>query len=436
MTILIAKITDEIDKAIINDQDCKDLDFEELDLVRISNEETNNITYCRLYVNQSIPRETIALGRNLMLNLGITEESLVGIEKCMITPVEVKDIQVEFDAMDYNYTTIIFDEDFKIKLITYLRKYLFNTRTDLYWPGENANLKITFFNTGDLQPPYQISAYNDEIRLKIVPRGFSGFNAILAIDCSGSMSNQDVPFKKMSGAIDNLKEVYAGETLAHETLKRYLDGLKPRYLIDPDKYAIKRIDAAFLAILTFFNQKMSRGLGEKCGIVLYSSDAIDFSFNESKKVFDSTDFTNIEIINTLKSMLEKPPRILRNITRFTPLFAHLNQKITEFAKLSDKPIMIIMLTDGRPTGNLADSDKQVEIEAAVRTFVKTACDLKVQAVLFTLGMGDEQAIGVDLMRNIAAIGKGEYQFAKNFAELTNWFENLAREFMIILQSLR
>ncbi|MHA1336078.1 MAG: hypothetical protein ACTSPW_10035 [Promethearchaeota archaeon] len=423
--------TDEIDKAIMNPKDCEAFDFVEGDLLELYNKDTEDRIYCRLYINDQVPDYCIALGENLLNNLGIQIDEFIEVSIFDGKINEIFEVTIEFQSEDYNYDVIKFDENFRIRIINFLGNYFFNYRTDLFWPEENAMLTISFPNINNLEPPFILSTYIDKIKMKIKPKGTgTPFNAILIIDCSGSMKRRDIRFMNMENAIDNLIQMYDGETTHHINLKNFLLDLKPKLVLVPERYMISRINATFVSILLFFSQKISRGLGEKCGIILYSGKALSFKSKENKDIFDSTDFTNIELINELKDKLENPIDLSINQTFFSPVFKHLRAVIEKFSKISKNPILILFLTDGQPEPRKLDPPEKIKKE--VEDLIRFSKSINKQIVIFTLGIGQKDQVDAKLLNTIANIGYGEYHFVKTFSELSEWFENLANEFSINL----
>lgn len=415
----------------MNKEDTKEFDLIEGDLLKIYNEETSDTIYNTLDINDNIPSDNIALGINLMEGLGVTEGDFIDVSDYTGTINEITEVIIDYDSQDYNYETLKFDDNFRVRLINFLNNYYLNSVTHLYWPEENANLSINLPNIENLSPPFKVSYYHDKIKLKIKPKSTGiPFNALLLIDCSGSMKRQDIKFMGMENAIDNLIGLYDGENISHTNLKDWLGHLKPKLVLDKKKYNISRIEATFVAILMFFSQKISRGLGEKCGIILYSGNTKSYTYGDNKGIFNSTDFTNIDIINDLKENLFNPSDISINQTMFSPAIEEIKSKIKEFAQLSYNPILILFLTDGHPEPK--KNDPLDKIQDKVKELMKLADSMNKQIVIYTLGIGQEDQVDGNLLTSIASIGRGEYHFTKTFSELTEWFENLANEFSISL----
>ncbi|MHA1767814.1 MAG: hypothetical protein ACTSVK_16335 [Promethearchaeota archaeon] len=431
MTMLEAVKTDELDKAIMNPNDCHSFDLMEGDMIKLYNREMGNYIYCRLYESETIPIDKIALGANLMENLGIVETDIIEISKYQGEIFEVSDILVEYHSEDYDYQSITFDENFRMKLINFLGNYHLNPKTELYWPEQNASLTIKIMDDLHKEGAFILSSYTDIVKMKIKPKGTGvPFNAILVIDCSGSMKRQDIFFMNMESAINDLINIYSGNSQAHSNLLRFLENLKPKLVLEPEKYKISRINATFVSILMFFNQKISRGLGEKCSILLYSGKFKKFQYNNQKWIFDARDFTDIDILNELNKSLNNPIELSINQTLFTPIFGELKKIIEAFSKVSQNAILILLLTDGKPEPRKIDPPETIIRE--LRNLMEYAKRINKQIVIFTLGIGQKDQVDEDLLTEIAKIGHGEYHFITTFLELTEWFENLANEFSINL----
>ncbi|MHA1756432.1 MAG: VWA domain-containing protein [Promethearchaeota archaeon] len=433
MTILEVIYTNEIDKAIINSNYCKEINMYDGDLIELVNEETGNKIYSILSVHDSLPEDSIALGQNLMDNLGVIENETVSIFNCEKKVTRAKRIEIEYDSLDYDISRLKFDENFRLKMVDFLRNYYFNSIFEIFWPEENAKLLIKFPELNDTDPPFAISEFNDEIILKITQKTAAmPFNALLAIDCSGSMHKHDIKFSQMSNVLDELINIYNGESPKHKLIIEYFNSLKPKFLIDPDSYKISRIDATIIAILMFFNQKISRGLGEKCSILLYSGRTKSFDIND-KTIFDPSDMTNINLISELKTKIKNPTNLQLNFTIFNKVFAELKNKVDEYSKISENPILILLLTDGKPEPK--DMDKEELIFDKVRELKNHAQAIDKQIVIYTLGIGDKENVDSKLLKKIANIGYGEYFFTTSLRDLSTWFENLAKEFSINLQKV-
>jgi hypothetical protein len=435
MTLLEIVNTDEVGKSIINAVDSREFDIIDGDLVRLFNEEAENSIFTRIYVDEGIPRDSIALGSNLMENLGVIEGDLIEISQNNNIKINyMKDIIVEYNSEDYNYNNLKFDDIFRVNLIDFLGDYFLNKRTELFWPEENAYLSITFKNSKNLTAPFKISPYEDKIQLKIKPKVKKlPFNAILMIDCSGSMKKKDVKYASMDSALENLIKFYDGDNIPNKKLLNFFKSLKPKFVINEEDYKITRLDATFIALLMFFSQKISRGLGEKCSIILYSDRPKTFTYEDSKNIFDPTDFTNINVINSLNSQMRKPEDLSQNQTLFSPAIKELENSISKYSQISSNPILVLFLTDGQPEPKKLDPPET--IAENVKTLMETSKNKGKQLVLFTLGIGRKSQVDGSLLENIAKIGRGEYHFTKSFSELTRWFENLANEFSINLRKI-
>ncbi len=434
MALLQVLRSDEIGKAIINPEDGKDLDLIEGDLISLINEEAGNTIYSRLFISEKIPRDMIALGDNLLDNLGVVNKDFVELSIYEGKINEISEILVEYSSQDYNFKGLKFDNAFRKRLITFLGDYFLNNKSNLYWPEENADMLISFVESENLKPPFKISPYYDEIQLKLKPKVRKmPFNAILMIDCSGSMKKEDVNYMSMDSAIDNLMKIYNGESILHKKLLTYFQDLKPKFIINEKEYKISRIQATFIAILMFFSQKISRGLGEKCSIILYSDKSKMFKFQGSKTIFDPNDFTDINVIDALNSELTEPKGLSQNQTLFSPAIKRLEKIIEKHSKEGPNPILTLFLTDGQPEPK--ERDPYAKIEKSLKYLMQKAKEIDKQISIFTLGIGRKIQVDSKLLERIAEIGKGEYHFTKNFEELTNWFENLANEFSIILRKI-
>jgi len=107
----------------MNSKDCEEFDLIEGDLISLINEEADNRVYTRLFVSNKIPRDSIALGDNLLDNLGVVNEDLIEVKIYNKKVHEASEIAVEFNSQDYNFEGLKFNNQFRNQLIEFLNKY-------------------------------------------------------------------------------------------------------------------------------------------------------------------------------------------------------------------------------------------------------------------------------------------------------------------------
>jgi hypothetical protein len=463
LTLLQLSKTENPQDAIINDEDALSFEISEGDIGEIVNENTKDVIYCIILIDSKIPHDTIALGQNIIDNLSALENDIVSISKYEKVISTIKELIVE---LNFDYSHMVIDNTFRLELINFLRNYIFNQKMEFNYNDPNSNLTFNLTtiipDSINEKPPYRLTEFNDEIIFKIRQKYSNRpFNAILCLDCSASMAKKDIYFNQMNSVVEDLINIYQGNSDDHRKIIQFFRKICPKLIINPQGYSISRIESIITSLLMFFNQKISRGLGELCSILLYSGNTIQFqskmlSKNEElnshtiitdktyiggntffdlnmQGFYNANELSNALLINELIQSILKPENLNPKFTNFSNVFEKLKETITKMNKVNQNPIMILFLTDGKPEPINSDPPNQIEMN--VKNLASFARQLGTQIVIYTIGIGHQPQIDESILMNIAKLGYGEYHFAVDLKEISNWFETLANNFSINLSKI-
>lgn len=244
------------------------------------------------------------------------------------------------------------------------------------------------------------------------------FNAILLIDTSGSMKHEDLIVRNIATVIENLKDYGRDDPAFQAFLSQFKEGTN-----------VSRILGAALAAQLYLHRKIERGFGEKVAVVTFSKNVKELAFRPRDEnilvpwVACKGEGAEIGIKVVSRFILEQ----CQKATGLTNMGAAL-EKAAEIAMTFPPdnngkrfPVMILMLTDGIPTTGRNPVD-----------VVNEKFKDKPNIVIYTLGIGQEEEIDDDLLKEIAVLGHGEYSHCDDLGELMDWFDKLAQRFSRVL----
>ena len=120
-------------------------------------------------------------------------------------------------------------------------------------------------------------------------------------------------------------------------------------------------------------------------------------------------------------------------TNFTQALNCVEDGIDNLQFESKNPLMILLLTDGKPEPQMLDPPKK--ILQKISQMKEKIPQWKLNFIIYTIGIGNEKMVDKRLLSNISKKGNGEYKFADDFRDLTKWFEKLANNFSIVLHEM-
>lgn len=435
MTLFSAEITDETNIILLNSEDAQNIGFSNQDLMKITNTDTNDAVYGLLNVSEQVGADCIVLGQDIAENLGIISEEFVQVESCNQAKItETNVVTIEFESSDYDVESLK-SREFQQRLVKFLQRFFFTQPYSVYWPAENADLTIRFPEIEQVRKPIRLQEREEELILKVKPKSaLFPFDAILVIDCSASMNKRDIILPNSNNIISALQSNYSGDSAPHQYIRNYLSSFEPKYRIPGREYKIARIQATIASIMLFFNQKISRGLGESCRIILYSGSAEKFEFN-GQSDFQASQLADAAIIEHLINDITNPTSIDPASTNFNrPVEILIEQfklrSAGSWNQKSSKPLMVLFLTDGKPQP--ADEATIKEIQKNINNLKRIGRKNSEGFVIYTLGVGRQYDMDEDLLKKMARECNGEYHYVDNLTSLTEWFERLAKEFCMTI----
>ncbi|MHA1684240.1 MAG: vWA domain-containing protein [Promethearchaeota archaeon] len=421
--------------AVFNPVDVQDLDLQNGQLICIYDEDGFRYCVLKAYIDERAPRDVILGDRNALQYIGIENDSLVEFEPFTGTVIPVTNAVIEFNTLDTPAQEIFRPEN-QNKLIQFIEKYYFTPVVELYWPEFNTYLRVTIHGPA-LNPNqiYQInSALNPTIRLQEQVQSMP-FNAILLVDHSGSMNRHDVSLGGINDVIDSLEQslLYGldggSRRWNYQALNKFLNDVKSDTNPENAIQRTSRLNAVLLATLMFFQQKISRGMGEKCSFILYADDAAIVQVNHNAYI-DATEF-NPDVCEQLISIIKSNTLMAYGKTNISAGLAYCEEIARVFKSINGNPLMILLLTDGKPSPRNLDNPRNVRAHATeLKNSLRQA---GIPFVMYTIGLGEREAIDQRLLQDIAEECHGEFHFAESSSTLIQWYERLAGSFSQSIQ---
>ncbi len=241
------------------------------------------------------------------------------------------------------------------------------------------------------------------------------FNAILCIDTSGSMKTTDVPVREIAHAREGPKDLAGDNPEVQAFLDRFEEGKN-----------VSRAEAAAMAVLLYLAEKVGRGYGEKVAVITFEKDVSEMTFMnaETGEVQPFVECTGrekalgLQMISThVVDKVEEGGTLTAMGTALAKAHA-----ILQSFKDSDKPTMIIMLTDGMTTSG----------PPPLKVLKELFSDHK-RLVIYCIGLGERSEIDEELMLAMAQYGNGTYRHVDNMRDLLEWYGRLAGEFAVVIR---
>ncbi|MBS7288248.1 MAG: VWA domain-containing protein [Candidatus Freyarchaeota archaeon] len=247
------------------------------------------------------------------------------------------------------------------------------------------------------------------------------FNAILLIDVSRSMLTEDMKVTNIAPAVEAIKTI-GGEEIPEvkEFLEQFQEGK-----------AIKRVAGAVFATLLYLVEKVGRGYGEKVAIVTYSEDAEPITFLMTGGIklpyFHPGKSKMAGVSQLSRLIIDRLNRISSQHTNMSQALMKALELIDMWSKESEEkkiPTMVVLLSDGFPDlwGEEGPPVQVVHDHFSGRNDV----------VIYTVGIGGE--VQERIMEAIASKGRGVYYKAEDLGDLLNWYQRLARDLVIRLET--
>ncbi len=432
--------------AIFHPKDMEFLDVGESQLVKITDEDSSNFAILKAYISENAYQDTLLVDPNILNNIGIQNGVIVDVEPFKGTVRRAKKAKIEFSTIDTDPRDF-FKKKNLMRLRNFLKDYHFLQTTEIFWPEQSATLRISI-KEPEIRKN-QIFKINSNCEINLMEEVQTmPFNAILLIDHSRSMTRYDVSIKGVKHILSDLKnrllkETYLSRRSALSNLFTRLEeslGRASEKKLIMEGGSVKeveksrgasRLDSVLLATLLFFQLKISRGYGEKCVFVIYADDAksIPLDRGNQKEIIEATEF-NPEVCNRLISKIKDHTFMRWGNTNISSAFKHSKEIALDFKKRfeNNNPIMILLLTDGRPHPPEIDNPQKL---------LDTIFDLKeeleeeeIPFIVYAIGIGDEtKERGAEtLLTRVAKAGNGEFHYVSDVQKLIEWYQKLATNF--------
>lgn len=443
-------------KAIFHPRDINELEIEQNQLVKIIDEDSSNFAVLTVIIDERAIKDTVLGDPNILSNLGIQNGTFIDVESYKGQIINANKVTIEFSTIDADPREF-FQESHIRKLRGFLDSYYFVKTSELYWPEQYSTLRITieepFFQNGNV---FRLGSSCD-ITLKEQVQTMP-FNAILLIDKSQSMTRYDVKLEGIEDTLLDLKTRLIGDQeyftnkygsrniYKNIALRELFNRLKPTsqyketpienpdgtWTVKRQKRGASRLDSVLFATILFFQLKISRGFGEKVAFVLYADDAKPI-YIRNKLCIEASEF-NAEICNELTKTIKDSNFMRYGNTNISSGLSCCRDIALDF-KIKEKsknPLMILLLTDGRPYPPSLDNNQR--LLDSVYALKKDLSEHQIPFVIYTIGIGDALRDAETLLIRVAKVGNGEFHNAISVKILIDWYHKLANNFSLEITS--
>ncbi|MHA1767813.1 MAG: vWA domain-containing protein [Promethearchaeota archaeon] len=436
-------------KVIFHPEDISALELKGTRLIRIFEEDSFDYVVLELIIDERVPRYVILGDSNILSGIGIQDGSIVVVEPYFGPVRAAQKIIVEFSAIDANPHDFFQESSIK-QLKEFLSNYFLNSVTNLYWPERYSNLWISVEEPKSIdQELYQYNA-SCEIELREQIQSMP-FNAILLIDKSMSMTRRDVNLEGIDDTVKDLKNRLIGDNelsydpdrgrdiYTYPKLTELFNNLKIKEIKESfvqnsnNQWATRvrrvgasRLDSVIFATLLFFQLKISRGFGEKCAFVIYANEAKIVKLG-NKDFIDASAF-NAQICDDLIKKIKNSNFLTYGNTNISSAIEICEQIALKYKyeEKSQNPLMILLLTDGRPYPKHLDNSER--LLTTINNLKRKLGEHNIPFVLYAIGIGEAMAQAEALLKRVADEGNGAFHFAINVKELIKWYQTLANNF--------
>lgn len=390
---------------------CLSMDLKDGDIVRFEDELTGAWGACYVMMKEGLSEKIIQIEDEIYEATGIGSANVIVTHNtAAIIPLQSLTLGISPLTGDGMWDIISTVRNNKDELKKWLSQYLIFKGLKLRW--KDANAAISIIETipdlkGEILAEPKLTS-----TLQLRSEGLVTFNAILIIDISSSMLARDMEVKNIAPAIEGIRSA-----MDNERVRNFLKFFKEGIMVS------RRLGATFAALL-FLSEKVGRGFGEKVSLIRFADVAEILDFNGP--FFDSASGKHGILETAANLIVEKIGEEQGTATNMGDAIAGAHYVFTEFEKIegpeSNKPCMIVLLTDGYPT----DGNKfQVAVE---NYFVNNP-----NVVFYIVGLGNPDR---KLMQDIAVRCGGEYFEPEDMGSLLIWYSKRARDLVVKLRGGR
>jgi len=433
-------------KAIFHPKDVSFFGIRQNELVKIIDEDSSSYAILTTFISEKAYQDTCLGDPNILNNIGIQDGAIVDIEPFQGEIVFADKVKIEFSTIDTNPRDFFKKNNIE-KLKQFLKNYYFLQTTEILWPEQSASLRIKI-----VEPklePNEICKIPDSCEINLMEEVQNmPFNAILLIDHSRSMTRYDVNIKGVENTLVELENrLLRGTNFSRNSaLARLFARLKKNFSNNQEKKWVtrgenvkevtkrrgaSRIDSVLLATLLFFQLKISRGYGEKCVFISYADDAKPIPLGNGKKnnIIEANEF-NGDLCNALIQKIKDNNFMRWGNTNISSAFKYCKKIALDLKRdfNSYKPIMILLLTDGRP--HPREIDNPQNLLDTIFNLKETLEEQDIPFIVYAIGIGDEtkEKSAKTLLTRVAKAGNGAYHYVSEVEDLISWYQRLATNF--------
>ncbi len=392
--------------AVFSKEDAIKLSLQENDYVELYDSAVGKSGVIKACIDDELSIGWILIDQNIYHVFNFTSESL-RVKVFQQEPYTADKVTLSISSLSGDVFDLVneFRND-SSSLKEFLKNYVIRKGLVLMWKEKNAKIKITEILPEISDEEAIIFDFSKPRVLAIIPEGGIEFNAILLMDISKSMIARDLEVINVQPVIEEIKHVFRSVQV-DAFLKDFKEG----------NYVKRRSGAAFAGLL-FLKEKVKRGLDEIIGVITFAEEAEVLKFDYKPFInskimskgaadrFAEIIIENVEdksgVSTNMAGAIEKCLYIVKHL----PILKRRN------------PPLVILLTDG------FDTSKRVK-EAVEKTLAG-----KNNVVLYSVGIGPY--VNKRELQEISALCGGEVFLPENLEELSNWYQNIARDLAIQL----
>ena len=364
---------------------------------------------------------TIAVDSGVLESSHLADGDIVRIEKAAVAS-GIRSLKLGIEPLEgqtaeevVTYVAMNFDE-----LTSVLRNRVMFRGLSIGWPdAECGRTRIRFLESDPALKEREIGVIDPtgrEVEINITSYSEMGFNGVLLIDVSGSMSKQDMLVKNISGALEGLKSGLADSAELTSFLGEIEDGKN-----------ISRVNAAALATMLFLSLKIAKGWGEQVQVLTFAGDVEHFAL-DGQNVINCVGATKKAGIEGIVHHLVEKCQAGSGLTFLSGALQEAYDCIPSFSMNETtgraNPTMIVALTDGTP-------NKGNGLGVNPLPIVKKCAEEHPESILYCIGLGEADRL---MLRKLGETGRGGSLMAEDMESLTQFYDTLAKNFQLAVKA--
>jgi len=405
-------------RAYMHPADMEKLNIEEFDFVKIVNE-FEDFGGVQVLASDEVESNTIAVDDSILSSANIGDGDAVTISR-VEAAAGIKSIKLGIEPLagqEVEEAILWIATEFEELTNVLKNRPVFNGLIISWDDCPIGSLNVRFQGA---DPPLKegeigiVDPTGREVEININPYTEMGFNAILVLDVSGSMSKKDMNVKNISGALEGLKKGLEDTP----ELKEFMEKFSAK--------KVTRVEAAAMAIMLFMSLKIAKGWGEQIQIFTFSGEVEPFELNGSQVIsaVGETKKAGIEgiIDHLVRKTSESYGLTFLSGALDTAYKAVENFNVADHGKRN--PTMIVLLTDGNP-------NKGNDIGVNPIPVIKKHIIKRPETALYAIGLGEADRL---MLRKIGELGRGGSLMADDLETLVDFYDSLAQNFQMVIKS--